>query len=171
MSTSQQTKQKAMESTLQRLQNELNIVKNDTRDLTSEINDLRTKNADLESKMALVTATVAFTNTMNTLTAESTAKIRDDAEEGRKTITDKIKEFQSLLETHVEETVRGEIVPNMVSCMVMDEMKTEEMQEMQQEYARKAVTVAGPEWIYEKLEWMVGTAFEKVMKRIDGLEK
>jgi len=121
--------------------------------------------------MSLVTATVAFTNTVNTLTAESTTKIRNDAEEGRKTITDKIKEFQSLLETCVEETVRGEMVPNMVSCMVMDEMKTETMQEMQKEYARKAVTVAGPEWIYEKLEWMVGNAFEKVMKRIDGLEK
>ncbi|KAI4642152.1 hypothetical protein J4E93_007296 [Alternaria ventricosa] len=171
MSTSQQTKQKAMESTLQRLQNELNSMKNDTKDLPSEINDLRNKNADLASKMALVTATVAFTNTVNTLTAESTAKIRNDADEGRKTITDKIKEFQSLLETCVEETVRGEMVPNMVSCLVMDEMKTEAMQEMQKEYARKAVTVAGPEWIYEKLEWMVEKALEKVMKRIDELEK
>ena len=171
MSTSQQTKQKAMEATLQRLQNELNILKNDTKDLPSEINDLRTKNADLESKMALVTATVAFTNTVNTLTAESTAKIRNDAEEGMKTITDKIKEFQSLLETCVEETVRGERVPNMVSCMVLDEMKTEMMQEVQKEYARKAVTVAGPEWIYEKLEWMVGNAVEKVTKRVDELEK
>lgn len=67
--------------------------------------------------------------------------------------------------------MRGEMVPNRVSCLVMDEMKTEAMQEMQKEYARKAVTVAGPEWIYEKLEWMVGNAFEKVMERIDGLEK
>jgi len=160
-----------METTLQRLQNELNTMKNDVHQVSLEINDLRNKNTDLESKMSLVTATVAFTNTVNTLTAESTTKIRNDAEEGRKTITDKIKEFQSLLETCVEETVRGEMVPNMVSCMVMDEMKTETMQEMQKEYARKAVTVAGPEWIYEKLEWMVGNAFEKVMKRIDGLEK
>lgn len=42
---------------------------------------------------------------------------------------------------------------------------------MQQEYARKAVTVAGPEWIYEKLEWMVENALEKITKRIDELEK
>lgn len=160
-----------METTLQHLQNELNTMKNDTKDLPSEINDLRNKNTDLESKMSLVTATAAFTNTVNALTAESTATIRNDAEEGRKTITDKIKEFQSLLETCVEETLRGEMVPNRVSCLVMDEMKTEAMQEMQKEYARKAVTVAGPEWIYEKLEWMVGNAFEKVMERIDGLEK
>jgi len=159
-----------METTLQRLQNELNTMKNDTKDLPSEINDLRNKNADLESKMALVTATVAFTNTVNALTAESTAKIRNDAEEGKKTITDKINEFQSLLETCVEDTVR-EMTPNMISCLVMNEMKTEEMQEMQKVYARKAVTVAGPEWIYEKLEWMVGNAFEKVMERIDELEK
>ncbi|KAI4663806.1 uncharacterized protein J4E78_004225 [Alternaria triticimaculans] len=171
MSPSRQTKQKAMETTLQHLQNELNILKNDTKDLPSEINNLRNKNAEPASKMALVTATVAFTNTVNTLTTESTAKIRNDAEEGRKTITDKIKEFQSLLETCVEETVRGEMIPNMVSCMVLDEMKTEMMQEVQKEYARKAVTVAGPEWIYEKLEWMVGNAVEKVTKRVDELEK
>ena len=160
-----------METTLQRLQNELNTMKNDTKDPPNEINDLRNKNADLESKMALVTATVAFTNTVNALTAESTAKIRNDAEEGKKTITDKINEFQSLLETCVEETVRGEMVSNMISCLVMNEMKTEEVQEMQKEYARKAVTVAGPEWIYEKLEWMVKNAVEKVTKRVDELEK
>jgi chromosome segregation ATPase len=174
MKSSESAGHRAMEATLQRLESEINLMKNQTKDLPQEINDLRNKNADLESKMTLFTATIhTLTDeskvAIKTLSNESKAKIHECLEEGQKVIKLDIKRLPTLFKTHVEEALRMEAIPAKVSSLVAEQLKTGEMQTVMQEYAKKAVIVAGPEWIYEKLDHMVKDAFKELAEKIDKM--
>jgi chromosome segregation ATPase len=185
MKSSESAGHRAMEATLQRLESEINLMRNQTKDLPQEINELRNKNTDLESKMALFTATIhTLTDeskvaiktlsdenkvAIKTLSDESKAKIHECLEEAQKVIKLDIKRFSSLSNTYVEEALRKEAIPAKVSSLVVEQLKTGEMQTVMQEYARKAVTVTGPEWIYEKLDHMVRDAFKELAEKIDKM--